>query len=623
MEIDSDKQKFNIIFENFKKKIGVTHQNQSYGLFFEFCNKSKLSLDNAHNVLANEPNLMHSYVCFLKGYEIKDKPLTFQKNSNYGTVIIEDRCLPHLECLIRNTIIKTPNNWNHSIVCTQKNYGAISKLCKNIHEDIKVVPISIRVLSQNTYNNMLLSKWFWNKLDSENLLIYQQDSFLFREGIEEFYEYDYIGAPWLKEQTDNLYGVGNGGFSFRKKSKMLECLNKINPKNLQLSQDTLNYMKNCDLENPPEDVYFSKTMIDYEIGNVADRKTALKFSEERVMSKNSLGGHQYWLSNSEEMFRLFKPYKMIDWSYYEGESTAHRGGWRSIISYMICNKFLRKDCGVPLIDIAEKYFVWDSRPSIEETWVGISHMTPNTPSYLQIADVDRLIENENFKKSLPYCKALIVLSEYMEQYLKIKLKNICDVNIVSIKHPVGDDIKKFDIRKFYMNKNKKVILLGQQMRKISSIYLLNTKREKWWMYGHPDVSLMVRRRNEEFKMLRVFPKASEVKMVNIKSNAKYDTIIGENIIFMDFIDASANNAVLECISANIPFFTKRLPAVEEYLGKDYPMYFHNFSDIESIIDDDEKLNKIYTKTTLYLMDLNKTKISYNSFCANMLKILCK
>lgn len=621
MEVNSDKINFEIIFENFKRKLDVNTEDKLYVHFFEFCNLASISFDNAYKDLVNDPNLMHSFVCYLKGHEIKNETLNFKKHSDFGTVIIENRCLPHLECLIRNTILKTPNNWNHSVVCTQTEFESINKLCNTIHENIKVIPISISSFTQNTYNNMLLSKWFWDKLDSENLLIYQQDTFLFREGIENYCEYDYIGAPWLKQQTDNEYGVGNGGFSFRKKSKMIKCLDTINPKNLQLSSDTIYYMENCDLENPPEDVYFSKTLIDFKSGKVADRETASQFSEEREVSENPIGGHQYWLANCAEMFRLHEPFKMVDWSYFEGEANAHRGGWKALISHMLKNNVIKRDCGIPLIDVLEKYFVWDNNSVMTESWVGISHMTPNTPHYLQIADVDRLIENENFLKSLPMCKSLVVLSDYMKQYFTDKLKNICEVNIVSLKHPTNNDIKKFDVRKFYKNNNKKVILLGQQMRKISSIYLLNTKRKKWWMYGHPSKVLMVKRRNDEFKMNRVFPKANTVEMVNEKNHAKYDSIICENIIIMDFFDASANNAVVECISANIPFFTKKLPAIEEYLGKDYPMYFNNLSEVENIVDDDTKLNEIYTKTNLYMIDMNKSEISYETFCKNLLNTI--
>ena len=617
----ADIQRFKEIFSNFCRKLDINGKIFNQERIDIFCETANIKTKSIYEELITTPDLMHSFVCFLKTFEIKNIPLKLKQNSDYCSLIVEDRCLPHLECLIRNTIIKTPNDWCHNVVCTQINFEAINKVCKDIHADIKVIPVSVPGFTQNSYNDMLLSPWFWEKINSENILIYQQDTFLFREGIEEFYDYDYIGAPWLQQQTDNENGVGNGGFSLRKKSKMLKCLATIKPSELNLSDDTTRYMKNSNLRNPPEDVFFSKTLIEYNIGNVANRETASQFSEEREFSVNPLGGHQYWLANCEELFRSHVPLRMVDWSYFDGESSSHRSGWKSLLHYMIKNQTLRRDCGTAFVDIAEKYFVWDSQPALTNEWIGISHMVPNTPEYLQIADIERLIENENFKKSLPTCKCLIVLSDYMKRYLQHRISPTYNLKIVSLKHPTANDIKEFDIRKFYSNKNKKVIFLGQQMRKISSIYLLKTKRKKWWMYGHPDKKLMIRRRNDEFKMLKVYPNAHSVELVNERSNANYDKIITENIILMDFLDASANNAIVECMSANIPFFTNRLPAIEEYLGKDYPMYFNDLSEVENIIDDDVKLNEIYTQTTLYLMDIDKSELAYGHFCNKLIKII--
>ena len=55
--------------------------------------------------------------------------------------------------------------------------------------------------------------------------------------IEDFLKYDYVGAPWI--HLPNMNG-GNGGFSLRKKSKMLEIISKNK------------------YNNENEDVYFSK-----------------------------------------------------------------------------------------------------------------------------------------------------------------------------------------------------------------------------------------------------------------------------------------------------------------------------------------------------------------------------
>jgi hypothetical protein len=118
------------------------------------------------------------------------------------------------------------------------------------------------------YNKLLKSKNFWNKIKEENVLIFQEDSRLLREGIEDFYEYDYIGATW-----DFYPFVGNGGLSFRHKSAMLKVLEICNPEN--------------DIN---EDVYFAWGCNVLKL-NLAPVHVANKFSCETQFHLGTLGYH--------------------------------------------------------------------------------------------------------------------------------------------------------------------------------------------------------------------------------------------------------------------------------------------------------------------------------------------
>jgi len=118
------------------------------------------------------------------------------------------------------------------------------------------------------YNKLLKSKNFWNKIKEENILIFQEDSRLLREGIEDFYEYDYIGASW-----DFYPFVGNGGLSFRHKSAMLKVLEIYNPEN--------------DIN---EDIYFAWGCNVLKL-NLAPVHVANKFSCETKFHLGTLGYH--------------------------------------------------------------------------------------------------------------------------------------------------------------------------------------------------------------------------------------------------------------------------------------------------------------------------------------------
>lgn len=75
------------------------------------------------------------------------------------------------------------------------------------------------------YNALLLSKKFYMRfINFEYMLIYQLDSYVFKDELEYWFKkgYDYIGAPWIRLNTSKtkpeFYDppvIGNGGFSLR------------------------------------------------------------------------------------------------------------------------------------------------------------------------------------------------------------------------------------------------------------------------------------------------------------------------------------------------------------------------------------------------------------------------
>ena len=67
------------------------------------------------------------------------------------------------------------------------------------------------------------------------------------------------------------------------------------------------------------------------------------------------------------------------------------------------------------------------------------------------------------------------------------------------------------------------------------------------------------------------------------------------------------------ISMNIPAFVTRLPATEEYLGVDYPMFFQTKEEVEDILNDEAKLYSLFSKTTDYLKNMDKSDLSIDVF----------
>lgn len=77
------------------------------------------------------------------------------------------------------------------------------------------------------YNNFLTSVAFWKPLQEfDRVLLFQHDTKILRLGIEDFLEYDYVGAPWKADApwARKDRAGGNGGLSLRNPKKALNLI---------------------------------------------------------------------------------------------------------------------------------------------------------------------------------------------------------------------------------------------------------------------------------------------------------------------------------------------------------------------------------------------------------------
>lgn len=153
---------------------------------------------------------------------IQTKKILVDKYSNKKSVIVETRDLIHNEFVIKNTINSLGNGWGHIVFCSKENYDSIKIICDEISNDIEIILLEKNITSRDDYNSLLLSKDFWDKIDCEKILIYQTDTFIFKEFDDKFLEFDYLGAPWNDKHADVIkkkLGInvpfGNGGLSLR------------------------------------------------------------------------------------------------------------------------------------------------------------------------------------------------------------------------------------------------------------------------------------------------------------------------------------------------------------------------------------------------------------------------
>lgn len=305
----------------------------------------------------------------------------------------------------------------------------------------------------------------------------------------------------------------------------------------------------------------------------------------------------------------------------------HRGGWKYVMQNLFNSKIIDINYSdYSLIDNLDHYCDTEYDELIfkpNQKWFGMVHSTIFVPQHLPITTVSDVINSKFFSNNKKNCIGLITFTSSVKNFLE---KQNLNIEVLDIKHPIRtNDISAFfKFHKFKNNDNKQIILLGKQLRKIKTIYLLNCPRfQKIWLPGTSNVGNYTTVLNEELKTIKTKidtgPSRRDndgnwtgVSISHYCYIQDYDHAICENIIIVDLWDATANNSVLECLIRNIPFFVPKIESVVEYLGQDYPMYFETLNELENIINGDG-IESLYKKTHNYLTMIDKTDISYEYF----------
>ena len=100
-------------------------------------------------------------------------------------------------------------------------------------------------------------------------------------------------------------------------------------------------------------------------------------------------------------------------------------------------------------------------------------------------------------------------------------------------------------------------------------------------------------------------------------NTEYDQILSGSVVFLDLIDCSASNTIVECIARQTPILIRRLDPVVEYLGEEYPLYFTDLGEIPNLLTPERVCKaRVYLKSR---MSLIRTETFVNNFRTQVLR----
>ena len=287
--------------------------------------------------------------------------------------------------------------------------------------------------------------------------------------------------------------------------------------------------------------------------------------------------------------------------------STHRSGWKYAVQSLYD---LHNEDGILFDGFLENNFGWTDhrrREIYNIPWVGFFHNPPNIPGwFMSEFSIQNLINTDEFRQSIEYCKGIYTLSEYHAKYVR----KLLDVPVNAVLHPTKTDIPKFNFDAFKANENKKLINIGYWLRRLSSIYELPLSKssiyEKWRLIPYTDKAPQQTIQQLLSQECLIHDKSiderysSNTKTIERLSNQEYDDALTKNIVFLDLYDSSANNAVIECIARYTPILINPIPAVIEYLGIEYPFYFNTLDEAAAKCQDIDLVNK----THLYLKEYN-------------------
>lgn len=210
--------------------------------------------------------------------------------SAFTAVIVEPRRHPALAFVLKNMATLLPDGWKILVFHGNTNGEFVQDIIDDMEHPsrfLKPIVLDVDNLTIAQYNTMLMSSAFYKCIPTETMLIFQTDTMILEPTyLTAFLSYDYVGAPWKSG------GVGNGGLSVRKKTKMLT-----------ITQTVMPFQSN-------EDVYFAfQTIVPLLKPSFQE---AQKFAVETVFYEQPFGIHAPWKHlNEHEMGILLEKYPAI------------------------------------------------------------------------------------------------------------------------------------------------------------------------------------------------------------------------------------------------------------------------------------------------------------------------
>lgn len=377
----------------------------------------------------------------------------------------------------------------------------------------------------------------------------------------------------------------------------------------------------------------NNTCNDYTYGTKINLETKLK----------ELKGMIHYIYHDNKN-KTIKPKLNINYIKQDCFKGLHRAGWQYSIEPLY---YFADNHGVFLDTYCDRTFGWCASLlhnvgilPYTNYWIGFIHHTFDVT--FSENNCENIFKSKLFLDSLPLCKGLFCLTEYLSKLIRKKLYELgYNISVITLSHPTVFPEINFSMEKFITNKNKKLVNVGSWYRNPITIhrvletaeFKISTLRGKKMEANfptneinvtikgdilHSDINIWAKyfikyinseeddyskRLNTKIRDLLKNKDSADIKpliedfiqrveVIETLSDDGYDILLSENIIFLDLVDASVANTIIECIVRDTPIIVNRIPPTVELLGEDYPLFYDKISDIPSLLTI-EKISEAY------------------------------
>lgn len=335
---------------------------------------------------------------------------------------------------------------------------------------------------------------------------------------------------------------------------------------------------------------------------------------------------------------------------FQGE---HRSGWDYVtngLRLLDANLYGGACCdgrpSVLLDPYVDRTFHWGSaaleqcgKIPFVQPWAGFVHHTYDT-SHSDFNCV-QLFNKPLFLQSLGHCKCIFTLSNDLAAKIRASLVQVGhpEVPVRALVHPTESTTHTFSLGAFMASRPSRCVLhVGAWLRRPYAFFELNLSDllmidrvplRKVFLTG-PGMDAYVPHDTNYVELVKQsltdnkFNKGltdmleRQKESVTLIDATDFDTLLESSIVFINLVDASAVNTVIECIVRGTPVYVNRLPALQEILGEAYPGFYDTLRDAEMFMASVTHI----ARTHDYLKRLDKTPFKLATFLKSFHDTLC-